>query len=731
MKTRDISEALVYRNRATWLYGTGFIAIMVLYLSVLLLTQVIDWQDPLWPTFGKPLVIMFYLIYIPLTLYFFRKRTGMIIGWLQKPDAHRLEEIQRVIYYLPRFMALMIFIFPNLAAIVHISQFKNIDLDDFIGWLFNFVFGVLIPIPFFFYAYRNIEKMTADVPPSRVRRSLALKYKIAGNVLITAIGIILLFTVSNIAFVAVGIRDGGMNVESELTDKLMIMAAQKNGILALFAIIIAFGSYFLLRDTIVKPIEEISNVTDAISEGNLNTEIHFVERDEIGALASSLQNVQRVVGLVNTEFKSLTHSVLDGDLSARAHGEKLQGEWKGLFDGINGLIDAFVAPLRLSIDYLNRISLGEVPEKITDNYNGDFNQIKDSCNRLIDASLLLSQKAHLVAGGDLTINLDKRSEGDTMMQSLSDMVQAIARTIAQISTVAQEVTASGEQVSNIASQVSHGAAEQAASTEELSSTIEEFSTSVKQNAENALQAESIASSVAQRIETVKESVLMSNEAMKNIVQKISIINEIAERTDLLAINAAIEAANAGEHGKGFAVVASEVRQLAEHSLNAANIIDEVSRNSLQKAESSLALLNQISPDIEMTSRFVKEISAASVEQSTGASEVNRALHQLSLVTQQNSASAEEMEGNAEIMSDLAVKLLGIIDFFKTSQEDKNRKNRLQIEAEIRKLQEALRRMSPEVSPRNSLNNKGKGNYRLSSRPLNDLPDGEFENWSDE
>jgi methyl-accepting chemotaxis protein len=159
--------------------------------------------------------------------------------------------------------------------------------------------------------------------------------------------------------------------------------------------------------------------------------------------------------------------------------------------------------------------------------------------------------------------------------------------------------------------------------------------------------------------------------MKKIAEKITIVGEIADKTDLLAINAAIEAARAGDQGNGFAVVAAEVRKLAENSQMAAKEIDELSKSSVKIADESGKLLQKIVPDIQKTAVLVQEIAAASIEQNSGASQVNNAVVQLSAVTQKNASASEEMSSSAEELASQAEQLQEIIAFYKTDNSTTN------------------------------------------------------------
>jgi methyl-accepting chemotaxis protein len=168
--------------------------------------------------------------------------------------------------------------------------------------------------------------------------------------------------------------------------------------------------------------------------------------------------------------------------------------------------------------------------------------------------------------------------------------------------------------------------------------------------------------------------------MKEIADKISIIEEIAGQTNLLALNAAIEAARAGEHGKGFAVVAAEVRKLAERSQKAAGEISELSKSSVDIAESAGGLLVRIVPDIQKTSQLVQEISAASGEQKSGTEQINKAIMQLDTVIQQNASASEEMASMAEELSSQAEQLQAVISFFKTNGNGNGNKKKLELAA---------------------------------------------------
>ncbi|HPN22229.1 MAG TPA: methyl-accepting chemotaxis protein, partial [Tenuifilaceae bacterium] len=219
--------------------------------------------------------------------------------------------------------------------------------------------------------------------------------------------------------------------------------------------------------------------------------------------------------------------------------------------------------------------------------------------------------------------------------------------------------------------MSQGSNEQASSTEEVSSAMEQMVANIQQNTDNSQQAEKIALVGAESVKRGSGATFKSVESMKQIADKVKIIGDIAFQTNILALNAAVEAARAGEHGKGFAVVASEVRKLAERSRVAADEIDILTKNGVKEAEDAGRLLSDIVPEIEKTARLVQEIAAASLEQRSGAEQINNAIQQLNVVVQQNAAGSEELASSSEEMSSQAEQLSEAVAYFKLDIKNRN------------------------------------------------------------
>ncbi|HJW03942.1 MAG TPA: methyl-accepting chemotaxis protein, partial [Azospira sp.] len=441
---------------------------------------------------------------------------------------------------------------------------------------------------------------------------------------------------------------------------------------------------------------------------------------DFNTIKNNLNTCVDAVNKLVADANVLSKAAVEGRLATRADATQHQGDFRAIVEGVNKTLDAVIGPLNVAANYVDRISKGDIPPKITDSYNGDFNTIKNNLNTCIEAVNKLVADANLlsaaaVAGrletradatqhqgdfrkivvgvndtldaivgpinevrrimnaleqGDLTQNVSKDYQGDfkALKDAVNNTVEKLADTVAQVKTAADALTNASGQVSVTAQSLSQSSSEQAASVEESTASVEQMSSSINQNAENAKITDNMASKAAKEATEGGEAVKNTVGAMKQIAGKIGIIDDIAYQTNLLALNAAIEAARAGEHGKGFAVVAAEVRKLAERSQVAAQEIGELASNSVGLAEKAGHLLDEIVPSINKTSDLVQEIASASQEQSSGVAQINNAMNQLNQATQQNASASEELAATAEELGGQAGQLQQLMDFFSIAEQ---------------------------------------------------------------
>jgi methyl-accepting chemotaxis protein len=291
-----------------------------------------------------------------------------------------------------------------------------------------------------------------------------------------------------------------------------------------------------------------------------------------------------------------------------------------------------------------------------------------------------------VADGDLTatLSVDTEDEVGRMAHALNRAVEKLNITLQGVADSAASASSSSQQLASASEAIASGAQEQAASLEETSASLEEITATVRQSADNANQASQLAisskDSAIHGQEVVSKAITAMaeiNVASAKISDIISTIDEIAFQTNLLAVNAAVEAARAGDEGRGFAVVASEVRSLAQRSAVAAKEIKVLIQDSLRKVDAGSELVNRsgetllgIVGSVKRVTDIVGEIAAAASEQSTGIEQVNTAMTQMDQVTQSNSAQTEELSATAESLSAQAGHLLELVSSFTLSNAGK-------------------------------------------------------------
>lgn len=269
-----------------------------------------------------------------------------------------------------------------------------------------------------------------------------------------------------------------------------------------------------------------------------------------------------------------------------------------------------------------------------------------------------------IAAGNLLVEFDRKRKKTGIYGEMMDMADKLKSILSSVVAAAENITKACQQMSTVTQQISQGASEQASSVEEISASIEQISASAKQNEANSIQADAISTQAANTIKRNNIAVKTTSRSMRDIATQIATINGIAMQTNILALNASVEAARAGAQGKGFAVVAVEVRKLADHIRIASDQISELSATGVKLAENAERQLEAIVPEIGRSSQLAQEVSLASSEQCSGMGQINSSIQQLNQVTQENASISEEIATTAEELSNQAEDLKCLVGFFK-------------------------------------------------------------------
>lgn len=431
--------------------------------------------------------------------------------------------------------------------------------------------------------------------------------------------------------------------------------------------------------------------------------------DANGSWKKSAESFNVTIDAINNltaEVESLTKAAIEGQLNVRGDVSKFQGAWADMLSGINSLLDAIVYPVNEVSDVLNKLAQGDLTGRVMVECKGDLLKMKESTNQAVannvkaitnlrDVARLLNESAE---------NLSKASgQAGQATGQIANATQQVAKGAADQATSMQETMKALDQLARAIDQIAKGAQEQAKMMEKNVMMVSQISSAINEvynNAEHATESASVASATADNgvemvrktikgMEVIKNTIDAASEKMSGLGNRsseigkiVATINDIADQTNLLALNAAIEAARAGEQGRGFAVVADEVRKLAERSSVSTKEIAELISGIQAGVSDTMAAMekgtDQVANGYELATRAgvsleeiliksremgekVIKISSATQELTNTSTEMVKLSDSISAVVEENTAATEEMSATAKQVAKSIESIAGIAE----------------------------------------------------------------------
>ena len=428
----------------------------------------------------------------------------------------------------------------------------------------------------------------------------------------------------------------------------------------------------------------ILGVLNQISAGDFNVPIKDMPGKKI-VMPQILRAVTENLNNISVEIAGIIDAAVTGNFSVEIDSDKYSGDWALIISKLNGLVGAVKEPLYAIESALIEMQKGNFENaKIEGDYKGTFDIVKLALNDTAETTLAyieeISDTLSAISKGDLTASVNRDYIGSyaPIKKALTVILESLNNTMSDIQAAVEQVAMGAHQISISAMHLAEGASKQSAAIEELSSSmtlIHDKASKASENAttanESTARSQEFAVQSGSIVKSMSDTMNMISSSNDNISKIIDVITGIAFQTNLLAINASVEAAHAGDQGKGFSVVAEEVRTLAGRSTQSASetaaIIEEDNKYVIEGVKAAAQVVESfetIASNIGEISDLISQINVVSTEQLGSISDVNASVSEITAVVTDTSATAEESAASAQELNSQAEMLRQKVAFFK-------------------------------------------------------------------
>jgi methyl-accepting chemotaxis protein len=453
---------------------------------------------------------------------------------------------------------------------------------------------------------------------------------------------------------------------AELSRTVLIAAAA-------FGLLLGGTISFVVMRSIVVPVRQMQEaIVEIESTSNLGKRVHVKTGDEIGQMAHAFNSMLEAQQKALSEVSHVVTAVAEGHFSERIHSD-LKGDLLTMKTAVNASVDSIEGTMNALNGVMQALYNGQFEVETHIEAKGSFKQAIDQAMQAMQAmqSMLgeVGDVMNAVARGQLTQRVQSVGRGQlsALRENLNSSLDALSHAMRTINQNTRQVATAANEFSNAIGQISDGAQNQKHAMSQVAAAVRQTSSAVMDVTRNSADASNKSRIAMDLVKGGQHKMDTMIEVVHNIAansEKINKITEviegIANKTNLLSLNAAIEAARAGEHGKGFSVVAEEVGKLAASSAESTQEISQLVQQAVSEALRAVNTVKEVAEDMRRiessandTDGMLQRISAAMEQQNAAVEEINANIGSLDQIAENNSAATEEITATVIELSRLA------------------------------------------------------------------------------